>query len=36
MATLNGIHHCEDQSEITKTENKDKYHNNSGPSSAVN
>ena len=35
MATLNGINYCEDQLEIIKVENKDKYHNNSGPSGAV-
>ena len=35
MATLNGTNHCDDQSEIIKIENKDKYYNNSGPSGTV-
>ena len=35
MPTLNGIKHCEDQSEIIKIENKDKYYNNSGSSCAL-
>ena len=35
MAILNGINHSEDQSEIVKIENKDKYYNNSGPSGAI-
>ena len=32
---FDGINHFEDQSEIIKIENKDKYCNNSGPSGAV-
>ena len=35
MATLSGINHSEDQSEIVKMENKDKCYNNSAPSGAV-